>query len=149
MLLTSREVTHVVQTTDHNCVAACLAMVTGMSIQWVENQLQEDGYKEPYCSEAYTRFLVQNDILPERIGYVMNGPILDDSVYLMICPSALGSKNAHMIVGVMNHGYMQVLDPNDDLTGEKIYSSVDYEDGNIPVFSYLLLQDCDRIRRDD
>ena len=142
MLLKPRKISHIRQTKSNNCVAACLAMVTGKDIEQVEFDLKMDGFEAPYTNEAYIRFLVQNNIFPERIGYTLQGPLLDNTVYLMTCSSPCSAASAHMIVGAMYKGVMMIKDPSDSLEREKIYSDKGFLEGSIPIFEYLALADC-------
>jgi len=143
MLLKTREVSHLRQTRSDNCVAACLAMVTGKTIEDVEGELLFSGFKTPYSEAAYIPYLVRNNIFPEKISYTMRGPLLDNTVYLISCSSKLTAGAFHMIVGVMHEGTMIIKDPSDNLEKENIYSDKGFIDGSIPTFEYLALVDCE------
>jgi hypothetical protein len=143
MLKDLREITLVNQTEKDNCVAACLSMVTGIDLEKVEQELKISGGEAPYSSEDYIKFLVRKNIYPEYSGRGMKELLSDDTIYLMLCSGAFNPATAHMIVGVMYKGCMQIFDPNDNLENEKIYCSAKYNKGDIPVFQYISLTDCE------
>jgi len=141
-MLKLRQISHIKQTKKDNCVAACLAMITGISIEEVEAELISAGGVAPYSSEIYIPFLVRHNILPERCHRLTGDILIDNSIYLMICASSVSPRAAHMIVGLMTHGEILVLDPNDDLENRNYYSTNDFRNGNIPIFEILSLTDC-------
>jgi len=143
MLMNLREISLVKQTTKNNCVAACLSMVTGIGIETVEKELQKANGVAPYHAEDYLKFLVRENIYPEYSGRGMRELLSDDTIYLLLCSGSFNPASAHMVVGLMYKGQMQILDPSDDLENEKIYCSVKYNNGDIPVFQYISLTDCE------
>lgn len=140
-LLDIRKIEHVSQTNSQNCVAASLSMVTGISIEGVEKQLHNLGYREPYQNEAWVSFLVQNNIYPELTSTLLIGPLQDDSIYLCSCVSKSGS-GAHMIVLICYKGAIWIKDPSDDLENKQYYTMQNFQDGTIPIFEYVKLTDC-------
>lgn len=142
MLLNLRKISLVNQRKENDCVVACLAMVTGLGMEEIEEELVKGGGEAPFTETDYIPFLVRHNIYPEYINNGFSNILLDDSVYLMLCSGANSLSSAHMIVGIMYKGHMTIFDPNDDLENIRYYSSATYNDGNIPVFQYILLKDC-------
>lgn len=142
MLLDLKKISLVNQKRNNDCVVACLSMVTGLGMEEVEEELINAGGEAPYAVTDYVPFLVRKNIYPEFIISSLNEVILDDTIYLMLCSGAHNPATAHMIVGTMYKGCMQIFDPNDNLENEKIYCSAKYSKGEIPVFQYIALTDC-------
>lgn len=142
MLLDIRKISHQKQISEFSCVPACLSMVTGVSQEIIINEMERDGHKMPFPNESAVRFLCREHVHMENISGSTQMALMIGRVYLLACPSSVSEKSAHMIVGLANEHGLQILDPADDLTSEKIYSSHDFTNGNIPVFNYSLLTDC-------
>ena len=144
MLLPIRKISHKKQTLKDNCVSTCLSIVTGLDEEYIRNDIISDGFEAPFSSESAMRFLCRNGIHMEVVNGTYQCGLLADRVYLMSCPSSVSAKMAHMIVGLTVSGSVLILDPADDLESEKVYSGSNYSNGNVPVFSYYLLTDCNK-----
>lgn len=143
MLLDTRKISHQKQTMEFSCVAACLSMVTGNSQKSIINEIESDGFEMPFPNNSALRYLCRNNVHMETVNGTYCAGLLANKIYLLSCPSSISPKSAHMVVGIAHEHGMQIFDPADDITSEKIYSSEDFSNGNIPVFSYCLLTDCE------
>lgn len=141
-LVPARLLQHRKQTTNNNCVATCLSIVTDEEIESISDEMNKDGFSEPCSAIAAIRFLARRGIHAERMNGVIGAALIDNSVYLATCPSSVNPAKAHMIVVAIYAGTGMIFDPNDDLDDRKNYSHMDFDSGNIPVFEYYLLTDC-------
>lgn len=109
-MLKPSEIQLVDQTGDADCGAACLAMVTGFSVDEVVFNMQQNDIELPYDIPQVARYLVRQDIYLEQVAGVMNANLLDESVYLGICSSS-GQIGYHIVVATVIDGEVTFFDP--------------------------------------
>lgn len=140
MLLPS-EIKLVQQLDMSTCAHACLAMVTGESIEDIIIELGNGGDKEKeqdgLTERALLRFLVNHMILPEARQTIGN-PFYDYGVYKVAAPSLNRAGRLHsLIVTQRPKNGLSIYDPNDGREGVKWWPQNTMMDKNADMpFSY-------------
>ena len=96
------------QPCDSSCGAACIAMITGKDVFEIIGDLPG---APPFCKEDIIKCLVRNNILPIFQNNIIGPYIYHDGIYLLILKSKNKSIELHCCVGVLNNGYLNLLDP--------------------------------------
>lgn len=135
-----REIEHIRQQKKNDCAVACLSMITGIEMDFIEADMNHDGFERPFSMQAVLRFLTRNGIYAEKQNFSMNIALIPNSLYLCTTSSKCGRP--HMVVMSVFENSSRILDPNDDLGQEKTYSFDYGQKGSFSIFEFFHLTDC-------
>lgn len=106
------------QIDDKTCVAACMAMIAGVSIERVL-KITEDIGEPPFSEETSMIGLTQLKVLPRR---QLENQILHGRIYIADVPSLNFLGTMHAVV-LDFRDIFEVYDPQNGREGKKFYTS--------------------------
>lgn len=133
------EIELVRQPSPNTCVHACLAMVTGLPVAQIVDELPA-----PAGPEHYNAWLVRHSIRAGDPTELM----LRGELYLLSVASRNLLGKLHMIVADLRHDYgstgLRIWDPVDGVEGKTAWTTEDWEAGLVSWAHGIRLVDCSR-----
>lgn len=112
------EIKLVNQVDDKSCMAACMAMVAGVTIEKVFEVMQ-DIHATPYSEYEAMIGLVRLGVLPIQI---IGREFPRADLYMVAVPSLNNPGGTHAIIIDLRHGCMEVFDPQNGRPDRKYYT---------------------------
>ncbi len=126
---------HVTQPSKHSCMAACLAMVTGLPVEYVRQRLPE-----PANADECTRFLAHHQV---RTELLREDQLWAGHLYIIsLCSLNLPGQLHAAVLDWRDEQAPALYDPNFGREGKLTVSLDDFMQGRVGWSAPIRLTDC-------